>query len=277
MRKLILAVAATAWFPLAAAAYSSGPPNELTGAPGEGTCINCHSSFPLNSGDGTFGIEGPAEYQAGATYAITVTLEDPGQSRWGFELSPLADGSLTEDDSGDTQVDQAGDVDYAKHTSQGTFNGTQDGPVSWSFDWTAPADPPEEVTFYAAGNAANGNFGTTGDYIYTASFTSHLAETALAEELVPAGFGLVGNFPNPFNPATEIVYHLDQPGEVRLEVFSIGGRSVALLERGIRAAGEHRVRWIAGGPAGGALPSGVYLLRLSQGSLIDTHRVLLLK
>src|SRR5262249_26064361 len=58
---------------------------------------------------------------------------------------------------------------YINHTIQGTFpTGTNQG--SWSFKWRAPAASVGRVTFYAAGNAANGNGGSSGDYIYTNSF-----------------------------------------------------------------------------------------------------------
>src|SRR5262249_59953992 len=57
---------------------------------------------------------------------------------------------------------------YIEHT----FNGIQptgSGEGSWVFTWTAPATSVGRVTFYAAGNAANGNGGTSGDFIYTTS------------------------------------------------------------------------------------------------------------
>ena len=56
-----------------------------------------------------------------------------------------------------------------KHTSTGTYNGTSNGPVTWQFDWTVPDPAVGTITFYAAGNAANGNGSTSGDYIYSVS------------------------------------------------------------------------------------------------------------
>ncbi len=161
-----------------ASAYSGNPPNAKTGAPGEGNCTQCHSGS-LNSGNGSFQISAtPSTYTPGQVYTVTVTLSDPGQSRWGFELTALdgtdafsqASGAFTITDGANTQLgyDAGLNREYVKQTSSGTYNGTSNGPVSWQVQWTAPNDATPPVTFYAAGNAANGG-GSSGDYIYTTS------------------------------------------------------------------------------------------------------------
>lgn len=64
---------------------------------------------------------------------------------------------------------------YVEHTSLGTFLGrsaTETNPVIWEVDWIAPPKGARAVTFYSAGNAANGNGSSSGDYIYTASAIS---------------------------------------------------------------------------------------------------------
>lgn len=176
MKQIALILVVIFILPIAVLANSGGPPNGRTGAPGEGTCRDCHSSYPINSGDGVFTINAPSEFEAGLTYPITVEISDPGQQRWGFEITPESFGSITITDPTHTQQSSWGGKIYAKQTSAGTYNGTPNGPVSWSFDWTAPAEPPEQVTFYAAGIAANANNNTSGDYVYTISFTSNLMQ-----------------------------------------------------------------------------------------------------
>ncbi len=54
---------------------------------------------------------------------------------------------------------------YIEHTGSGTFIGQTNG-ASWTFNWTAPAEDIGTVTFYAAGNHANNDGNTSGDYIY---------------------------------------------------------------------------------------------------------------
>jgi hypothetical protein len=173
----LLVVTSVALIPFLLFAYSGGPDDGLTGAPGEGLCTNCHSGNP---DDGSVEIMGaPLFYELDKTYTVTVTIQDQGQSRWGFELTAKDEtdngaGTFAITDSDSTQLSDnpAPSADYVKHTSLGTHNGTPDGPISWKFDWTAPSSNVGDITFYVAGNAANGNGSTSGDNIYTATFVS---------------------------------------------------------------------------------------------------------
>lgn len=85
-------------------------------------------------------------------------------------------------------------------------------------------------------------------------------------------FQLYNNYPNPFNPATNISFDVAEAGRVRLEVFDVTGRTVALLTDGYRAVGHHSVSFDAAG-----LPSGVYLYRLTADGFSDMKKMILLK
>lgn len=155
-------------------ANSFGPLDGLTGAPAENNCTQCHTGNELNASGGSLTLTIPETYEPNAVYTIIVNLSHTGQKRWGFEMTALdADGtragSFAADDAGNTQVSEA-DTDskqYIKQTSNGTAQGTEDT-HNWEFQWTAPDADIGPITFYAAGNAANADFGTAGDYIYTA-------------------------------------------------------------------------------------------------------------
>ena len=207
-------------FPIFTVSGNSGgasPGN--TGGPGEGSCIQCHSNGP---DDGDLFIQGvPANYELQQTYTLTVSLEDSGQSRWGFQLTAM-DGSNTGagtivNTETTTSTTTAFGKDYVSQTGSGTYNGTPDGPVTWSFDWTAPATNVGPVTFYAAGNAANGNFGTSGDNIYTTNETADApasvtptATPDMQPTATPTGTG-----PTPTQgPCMETGTTLDLPGTV---------------------------------------------------------------
>jgi hypothetical protein len=261
--------------PASLLAFSSGPPNALTGAPGEGNCTQCHSSFPLNSGDGILNIElaGSSEFTPGETYEMTISLENAGQQRWGFELTDLGEGELAVLDSDLTQLSDSGP--YLKQTGSGTYNGTADGPVSWSFSWTAPNDAPDEITFYAAGNAADGS-GTAGDYIYTTSLTLSNAEVGIDDRINPVDFALLSNYPNPFNPTTQVVFELKQSGLVKLEIFNMLGQQLTTLAEGNYAAGSHSLTWNADFNSQN-LTSAVYLAVLTTSDGVLTNRMLLLR
>lgn len=88
---------------------------------------------------------------------------------------------------------------------------------------------------------------------------------------LPGTLGLRDNYPNPFNPATEIDFELPEAAEVRLAVYDLAGREVAVLTEGPLEAGAHRVAFEAGG-----LPSGTYMYRLvTPGGTLSRKMVLL--
>jgi len=261
--------------PAISLAYSSGPPDQRTGAPGELTCQNsCHSTFPLNSGDGSLSVSGPNLYEPGMTYTITVEISDPGQSRWGFEITPLTEGSVTITDPTHTQMSTSGGKTYIKHTSAGTYAGNSNGPTSWTFDWTAPTLPPDSVIFYAAGNAANNNFSNTGDYIYTTSFTTYLMATGVGDDpyaSLPSHLNS-GNYPNPFNAQTAIKYELPHSGEVVIDIYDVSGRIVQNLFSGTQDAGEKTIYWDAS-----SMSSGVYFFNISFDGQNESRKMVLMK
>ncbi|MDH4337037.1 MAG: T9SS type A sorting domain-containing protein [Candidatus Krumholzibacteria bacterium] len=93
----------------------------------------------------------------------------------------------------------------------------------------------------------------------------------------PAAARLLGNFPNPFNPATTIRYQLDQPLNVRLAVYDARGRLVRVLVDGREAAGQHDTAWNGRDASGAGAASGVYFARLEVNRRSDTRRMVLLK
>ena len=149
------------------------PPDEKTGAPNEGTCADagCHAQNDLNVSGGALMLTVPETYVPNEVYTIVVDLSRAGQSKWGFEMTALDAndarvGSFTADDAANTQLTETNNRQYIQHTTAGTAVGKNDA-HSWEFEWTAPDADVGPITFYAAGNAANGDFTPAGDYIYT--------------------------------------------------------------------------------------------------------------
>ena len=157
--------------------FSDGPLPQLTGGFQEETCHSCHNSFPLNEGrtqGGTFLLSGvPTDYQSGESYPIRVVIGQPGQRRWGFELSVRSAASgeqagRLESVDDRTQLKEAGGIQYIQHNSSGTQEGLLNGPVEFHVNWVAPDLSAGLVFFNAAGTAADGSGDSAGDYIYTA-------------------------------------------------------------------------------------------------------------
>jgi hypothetical protein len=92
-----------------------------------------------------------------------------------------------------------------------------------------------------------------------------------------AGYRLEQNYPNPFNPTTHILYSLPKASHVRLAVFDINGRTVAILADGFRSAGAHAQVWESVDANGRPLASGVYLCRLEADSFAQMRRMALVR
>ena len=169
-----------------AKAYGGGPDPSLTNAPAFGalpaeqTCTACHTGSALNSGVGVFRIlNAPASYVPNQEYTITVSLNQASRARYGFQLTVLDStgkyaGTLASATAADPRLQivnadpgSIADRKYIQHTSNGnTASSTNQS--DWVIKWKAPATRVGKITFYAAGNAANGA-GSGGDFIYTTS------------------------------------------------------------------------------------------------------------
>ena len=91
-------------------------------------------------------------------------------------------------------------------------------------------------------------------------------------EVVPSTAVLHSASPNPFNPSTVIRYQLSVVSFVNLAVYDLGGRKVADLVNGWRAAGEHEVTFDAAG-----LAAGVYLCCIDAGDFNAVRKMVLIK
>jgi len=101
---------------------------------------------------------------------------------------------------------------------------------------------------------------------------SVLVNTLASGEGLPTECVLLQNYPNPFNPLTIVDYRLSIRGKVRLSVFDLLGREVAVLRDEEMPAGRYSVEWNASG-----ISSGVYLYRLQAGGVVQTRRMVLLR
>lgn len=89
----------------------------------------------------------------------------------------------------------------------------------------------------------------------------------------PEQFELRQNFPNPFNPSTNISFSLPISGEVQLEVFNMLGQRVAILLQGQRlSTGVHTVSFDARN-----LASGIYIYRIRSGNFTAQRKMTLIK
>jgi hypothetical protein len=89
---------------------------------------------------------------------------------------------------------------------------------------------------------------------------------------IPHTYSLMQNYPNPFNPSTTIQFNLPKSGDVKLQVFDILGKEVAVPVNEFKNAGTYSVVFDAS-----TVASGIYFYTITSGSFTDTKKMLLVK
>ncbi len=125
---------------------------------------------------------------------------------------------------------------------------------------------------------------TDGPTVFTTEVGNNLAFILYGDELqdtsvddpetdLPVKAELHGNYPNPFNPTTNIRFSLPETAPVNLSVYNVNGRHVETLLGGqMMSAGEHTVPFNAAG-----LSSGVYIVRMETANRVMSSRMMLIK
>jgi N-acetylmuramoyl-L-alanine amidase len=88
----------------------------------------------------------------------------------------------------------------------------------------------------------------------------------------PMDYALLPNYPNPFNPVTNIPFTLPEPADVSIHVYDLKGRELDHLLSGPFAAGRHITRWDAS-----QVSSGIYLVKMDANDISITRKITVLK
>jgi len=97
------------------------------------------------------------------------------------------------------------------------------------------------------------------------------------ESMIPKKFALYDNFPNPFNPTTQIAVDLPEAASTKITVWNIMGQKVATLHSGDLSAGHHIVNFDGRDQNGKQLTSGMYFYRVKAGKYNAIKKMTLLK
>ncbi len=176
-------------------------------------------------------------------------------------------------------------------TGQVTFDNNPGGP---GFPlWAENSDTGQVQTF----TGSNGNFkfyvsnkifnykiqvNIPQGYSYN-GVTAHAGDTNVKVNLtttdvkqissdIPKAFALLQNFPNPFNPATQIQYDIPKTSYVHLVVYNLLGQQVKELVSSQQAPGKYSVTF-----DGAGFSSGIYIYSIQAGSFAQSKKLILLK
>jgi len=172
---------------------------------------------------------------------------------------------------------------------------------TWEFDVLSPQRQPATLTFsgiesvpaqhevYLIDDERGYFVNLRVDSVYqftpkkeSAKFRVLVGKANSVEEILssvlPKEFELGPNYPNPFNPSTNIPVAVPFDSEITLKVYNIKGQEVRTIYSGQIAAGRHLVEWDGKDARGKTMASGVYIYRLTTSSKVAlTGKMLLMK
>jgi hypothetical protein len=94
---------------------------------------------------------------------------------------------------------------------------------------------------------------------------------------IPEKYSLSYNYPNPFNPATTVMYSLPTRSRVEISVYNVWGQKVVDLVDEIKPAGQYQITWDGNDSYGNQVASGIYFARLKANDYIKSRKMLMVK
>lgn len=240
---------------------SANPPDGKTGAPGDSLCTECHtpSNPPIN---GEITVEGfPTSITPGENYTLTVVNRNTvgTAKKAGFQMTILGPfntkaGNM-KNASANSVISVANNRQYFEHNPAQPY--PDSSVVKWTVEWTAPELPAgSEITYYAAGNVANGNFMNSGDRIVTTTGKGSIVVSATHDLVQPQPL----IYPNPGTDRIQVVLADGTEPDGQAIFYSISGNRVseASITRGTIQSPE--------------LPTGLYIVEIRHGDTISYVR-----
>ena len=94
---------------------------------------------------------------------------------------------------------------------------------------------------------------------------------------IPNSFVLHPNYPNPFNPVTQIRFEMPYAGNVDLSIYNLLGMKVKTLYTGQKSAGDFSFKWNGKNDNNQSVSGGVYIYKLQSGQQMQMRKMILLK
>ena len=97
------------------------------------------------------------------------------------------------------------------------------------------------------------------------------------DKQMPYIYTLHQNFPNPFNPTTQIQYDLPEDQLVTIVIYDVMGRNIRTLINVNQTAGYHSIHWDAKNDIGEGVAAGMYIYTIQAGEFRATKKMVLFK
>jgi hypothetical protein len=104
-----------------------------------------------------------------------------------------------------------------------------------------------------------------------------LNPTDAENDYLSASTELIGNYPNPFNPATNIKFVMSESGHVKIDIYNSKGQKIITIVDEQKEAGNYSVVWNGKDDSGKNVPSGVYFSKMRSAKYTATRKMILMK
>jgi hypothetical protein len=108
-------------------------------------------------------------------------------------------------------------------------------------------------------------------------YSMTLLSTDDLDDITPENFYVSPNYPNPFNPSTQIDIYTDQKSDLTVNIFDATGRLVNVLINKNLEAGTYSIKWEGNNRQGLSMPTGVYFIQVLSGTEVSTQKIVLIK
>ena len=133
------------------------------------------------------------------------------------------------------------------------------------------------ISYTGTGVLVNADAGSYDGKIITVVFGAPTDVDPLQTDGIPSVFALQTNYPNPFNPSTNIQYEVPHHAHVEIAIFNVNGQRVRTLVNATKAAGVYTVTWDGTSESGDRVSSGMYFYRMTAGDYVQSRKMILLK
>lgn len=244
----------------------------LTGAPQENNCTGCHSGVADSDNKGAIAIAiagNPTHYIAGQTYNVSVTVNYPGRSRFGFALTVRKKGVMFLP-IGNLLAEAGSGVNANSYATHESTSIDASNTKTWTFKWTAP-QTLDTIVFYAGGIASNNDKQNTGDLTYTSSKTllPSLKTSIDAEQVI----NWKSIYPNPTQHHITLQLDVQTKNNYQIALLDLKGEVKEVLWQQTLSIGEQQLNL----KFANEYPSGIYIIRILASNYNVYKKIIILR
>ena len=132
-----------------------------------------------------------------------------------------------------------------------------------------------ELTYFFPESKKMVQIANSGIWVYDFDYEPYVSDSDAVE--IARSTGLIANYPNPFNPVTNILFSISNDGQVGIDIYNIKGQKIKTLVNKKYNKGKHSVVWNGTDDSNVTVASGIYFYRMTTEDFTQTKKMILIK